>query len=110
MQAGSLARVAGYTIAGRSRLREGTLPCDRCHRGRIEGTCGPPSPVSHTSSSASATSTPAWRGIAAPASWQGLGVTERPGGSVDVNHRHWHKSFRFALATSRQVTPRADLL
>src|SRR5437867_6518444 len=35
MPAGSLARVAGYTIAGRSRLREGTLPRDRCHRGRV---------------------------------------------------------------------------
>src|SRR2546422_9872677 len=35
MPAGSLARVAGYTIAGRRRLREGTLPRDRCHRGRV---------------------------------------------------------------------------
>src|SRR6266571_5983812 len=35
MPAGSLARVAGYSIAGRSRLREGTLSRDRCHRGRV---------------------------------------------------------------------------
>src|SRR5438552_4245223 len=35
MPAGSLARVAGYTIAGRRRLREGTLSRDRCDRGRV---------------------------------------------------------------------------
>src|SRR2546428_10250711 len=41
MPAGSLARVARYTIAGRSRLREGTLPRDRCHRGRVgHALCG----------------------------------------------------------------------
>src|SRR2546430_1476347 len=36
MPAGSLARVAGHTIAGRRRLREGTFHRDRCHRGRVD--------------------------------------------------------------------------
>src|SRR5207253_7233057 len=35
MPAGSFARVAGYTIAGRCRLRERGLPRDRCDRGRV---------------------------------------------------------------------------